>query len=103
MHAKVQGEGAPKSIVAALDASARWGQADVVIIGRGGGVARTSGRSTTSASRARRPGCPIPTISAVGHEVDITLCDLVADLRAATPSAAAEAAVPRLHEISSGT
>jgi exodeoxyribonuclease VII large subunit len=92
--AKVQGDGAPEEIVAAIELAGRWGDADVLIVGRGGG-----GREDLWAFNDERvvralANCPIPTISAVGHEVDVTLCDLVADLRAATPSAAAEAAVP---------
>jgi exodeoxyribonuclease VII large subunit len=92
--ARVQGEGAPQALCAALAAVGRWGAADLVIIGRGGG-----GREDLWAFDDERvaravAACRAPTISAVGHEVDLTVCDLVADLRAPTPSAAAEAAVP---------
>ncbi len=92
--ARVQGEGAAGQIVAAIERVGRWGDADILIVGRGGG-----GREDLWAFNDERvaravANCPIPTISAVGHEIDITLCDLVADLRAATPSAAAEAAIP---------
>ena len=93
-HAAVQGESAPSELCAALERVARWGGADLVIVGRGGG-SREDLRAFDDERVARAvAGCPVPTISAVGHEVDITLCDLVADLRAPTPSAAAEAAVP---------
>ena len=92
--AKVQGDGAVEELIAAIDRVSRWRKCDTVIVGRGGG-----GRDDLWAFNDERvaralAACPIPTISAVGHEVDITLCDLVADVRAATPSAAAEAAVP---------
>ena len=92
--ARVQGEGAPAELRAAIERVSRWGEADTLIIGRGGG-----GREDLWAFNDERvaralAACPIPTISAVGHEVDVTVCDLVADLRAPTPSAAAEAAVP---------
>ncbi len=91
---RVQGDGAPEEICAALERLARWGDADLAIVGRGGG-----GREDLWAFNDERvaravAAMPMPTISAVGHEVDVTLCDLVADLRAPTPSAAAEAAVP---------
>jgi exodeoxyribonuclease VII large subunit len=97
--AAVQGDTAPREICRAIDRVMRWGCADVLIIGRGGGsredlhafnderVARAVAMST------------IPTISAVGHEVDTTVCDLVADYRAATPSVAAERAIPALSEM----
>jgi exodeoxyribonuclease VII large subunit len=90
--AKVQGDGAVLELCAALDRVNRWGKADLVIIGRGGG-----GREDLWAFNDERvaravAACDVPTISAVGHEVDISICDLVADVRAPTPSAAAEAA-----------
>jgi exodeoxyribonuclease VII large subunit len=92
--ARVQGEGAPETLCDALARVDRWGRADCVIIGRGGG-----GRDDLWAFDDERvaralAACAVPTISAVGHEVDLSVCDLVADLRAPTPSAAAEAAVP---------
>lgn len=97
--AKVQGDGAADEIRIAIERVGRWREmniccADVVIVGRGGG-----GREDLWAFNDERlaraiAACPIPVVSAVGHEVDITVCDLVADLRAATPSAAAEAVVP---------
>ena len=92
--AKVQGDGAAEELCAALERLTRWGGADVLIIGRGGG-ARDDLWAFNDERLARALACcPIPTISAVGHEVDVTICDLIADLRAPTPSAAAEAAVP---------
>jgi exodeoxyribonuclease VII large subunit len=98
-HASVQGDTAPLALCAALERVSRWGGAEVVIIGRGGG-AHEDLRAFNDERVARAvAACPVPTISAVGHEVDVTLCDLVADLRAPTPSAAAEAAVTSLDEI----
>jgi len=92
--AAVQGENAPDELCAALDRLARWGDADVAIVGRGGG-GRDDLRAFNEERVARAlAALPMPVISAVGHEIDTTVCDLVADLRAATPSAAAEAAVP---------
>ncbi len=97
-HAAVLGESAPTELCAALDRVARWGGAELVIIGRGGG-SREDLRAFNDERVARAvAACPVPTISAVGHEVDITLCDLVADLRAPTPSAAAETAVASRRE-----
>jgi exodeoxyribonuclease VII large subunit len=103
--ATVQGESAPASIVAALDRLVRWHDADpanyvdTVIVGRGGGSREDLWCFNDERVARAIAACPIPTISAVGHEVDVTIADLVADLRAATPSAAAEAAVPVLDEV----
>ncbi len=97
--AAVQGESAPGELVAALDRLARWGDADLLIIGRGGGAREDLWAFNDEQVARALAACPIPTISAVGHEVDVTICDLVADLRAPTPSAAAEAAVRAMHEL----
>jgi exodeoxyribonuclease VII large subunit len=96
--AKVQGDGAPEELCAALDRVSRWGGADVIIVGRGGGSREDLWAFNDERVARALAACAVPTISAVGHEVDVTLCDLVADLRAATPSAAAEAATPVLAE-----
>ncbi|PYP75551.1 MAG: exodeoxyribonuclease VII large subunit [Gemmatimonadetes bacterium] len=98
-HASVQGETAPLELCAALERVCRWGGADLVIIGRGGGSREDLWAFNDERVARAVAACPVPTISAVGHEIDVTLCDLVADLRAATPSAAAEAACPSLDEI----
>jgi len=97
--ARVQGEGASADIAEAIDDLNEYGEVDLIIVGRGGGsiedlwafneeaVARAINRSTK------------PVVSAVGHEVDYTIADFVADLRAPTPSAAAEIVVPNKREI----
>jgi exodeoxyribonuclease VII large subunit len=92
--AKVQGDGAVDELIAAIERVSRWRKCDTVIVGRGGGARDDLWAFNDERVARALAACPIPTISAVGHEVDVTLCDLVADVRAATPSAAAEAAVP---------
>jgi exodeoxyribonuclease VII large subunit len=97
--ATVQGDAAPEELCYAIDQVTRWNGADTVIIGRGGG-AREDLRAFNDERVARALArCPAPTISAVGHEIDVTICDLVADHRAPTPSAAAEAAVRSTEEL----
>lgn len=98
-HAAVQGESAPRELCAALERVARWGVADLVIIARGGGSREDLWAFNNERVARMLAASPVPTISAVGHEIDTSLCDLVADLRAPTPSAAAEAAAMSHSEI----
>ena len=90
--AAVQGETAPEDLCSALDQVARWGEADLVIIGRGGGSREDLWAFNDERVARALAASAAPTISAVGHEIDMTICDLVADVRAPTPSAAAEIA-----------
>jgi exodeoxyribonuclease VII large subunit len=97
--AQVQGADAPRQIVAALAALARH-RVDVVIVGRGGGSALDLSAFNDEAVVRAISACPVPVISAVGHETDVSLADLAADHRAATPSQAGEMAVPVLADLS---
>jgi len=90
----VQGQAATADIVNAIDRAQRHGVADVLIIGRGGGSLEDLWCFNEEAVARAIAGCSIPTVSAVGHEVDVTIADFVADLRAPTPSAAAEKISP---------
>lgn len=97
--ALVQGEGAVESVAGGIEFFNKHSGVDVLIVGRGGGSvedlwAFNSERVAMAVANSR-----IPVISAVGHETDFTVCDLVADLRAPTPSAAAELAVPDTAEL----
>lgn len=88
--ALMQGEKAPASILSALDLVERRGDFDVVVFTRGGGSSEDLGAFNDERLVRRIANCPMPTISAVGHQVDWTLCDHVADVRCETPTAAAE-------------
>jgi exodeoxyribonuclease VII large subunit len=90
---RVQGEGASTEIAQALRLLAGSGRVDVVIVGRGGGSIEDLWAFNEEPVARAIAESPVPVISAVGHETDVTISDLVADLRAPTPSAAAEAAV----------
>jgi exodeoxyribonuclease VII large subunit len=99
--AQVQGEMAPASLVAALQIAGSIKELDLVIIGRGGGSAEELWAFNDEGVARAIAACPHPIISGVGHETDVTITDLVADLRAPTPSGAAELSVPEVAEVAS--
>lgn len=90
----VQGQSAAADIVRAIGTAQRHGKADVLIIGRGGGSLEDLWCFNDETVARAIAACTLPTVSAVGHEVDFTIADFVADLRAPTPSAAAEKLSP---------
>ena len=96
--ARVQGEGAAGEVVRAINALART-DVDVIVVTRGGGSVEDLWTFNEEAVVRAIFACPVPVVSAVGHEVDVTLADLVADYRAPTPSAAAEVLAPVLTEL----
>ncbi|MDO4862731.1 MAG: exodeoxyribonuclease VII large subunit [Ruminococcus sp.] len=98
VNALVQGEGAPESICRGILRAESAG-CDVIIVGRGGGSAEDLGAFNSEQVARAIYGCKVPVISAVGHEVDYTIADLAADMRAPTPSAAAELAAPEIGAI----
>ncbi len=97
--AAVQGAEAPEQLCMGIEFFSVTGICDVVIIGRGGGSAEDLWAFNDEGLARAIAACPIPVISAVGHESDFTICDFVADRRAPTPSAAAELAVPDRTEL----
>ena len=97
--AVVQGDGAVPTLLEALDYFDRSKLCDVIIIGRGGGSIEDLWSFNDEQLARKIFAVTVPVISAVGHETDFTICDFVADLRAPTPSAAAELAVPDINEV----
>ena len=99
MPVAVQGDGAKEQIAAALNTVRCLPDVDVVICGRGGGSLEDLWAFNEEIVARAIAACPVPVVSAVGHEIDVTIADLVADRRALTPSEAAELVVPSVDEI----
>ena len=99
---RVQGEGAAEEIAEAIEMFNRYGEVDLLIVGRGGGSLEDLWPFNEEAVARAIYDSHLPVISAVGHEVDYSIADMVADLRAPTPSAAAEIAVPDAGELLRG-
>ena len=97
--ALVQGENAPASIVEGIRNASKCPDIDVLIVGRGGGSMEDLWCFNDEAVARAAYDCPIPVVSAVGHEIDFTILDFVADLRAPTPSAAAELCTPDMQSL----
>jgi exodeoxyribonuclease VII large subunit len=106
-NCKVQGPDAPGSIARAIEALAQRPEMDVIIVARGGGASEDLSAFDEEEVVRAIAGCRVPIVTGVGHEVDVTLADLAADVRGATPSNAAERAVPDgqalRHELTSAT
>jgi exodeoxyribonuclease VII large subunit len=96
---RVQGTGAPEAIAAALQRVAAHASVDVVIVARGGGSFDDLLPFSSEVVVRAFAACPVPVVSAVGHEQDTPLCDLAADVRASTPTAATRLVVPELVEL----
>lgn len=90
----VQGDGAGAKIAEMITAAGRRAEVEVLIVGRGGGSLEDLWAFNEEVVARAIAACPLPVVSAVGHEVDVTIADLVADVRAPTPSAAAELVAP---------
>ncbi|MCS5637350.1 MAG: exodeoxyribonuclease VII large subunit [Myxococcota bacterium] len=96
---RVQGEGAEHEIASALDRLATQPGIEVILLVRGGGSLEDLWAFNTEAVARAIERCPLPVVSGVGHETDLTIADLVADLRAPTPSAAVELSLPHRSEV----
>ena len=96
---RVQGEGAAPEIAKAIDEMNSWGGADVLIVGRGGGSLEDLWAFNEESVARAIARSRVPVISAVGHEVDVSISDLVADVRALTPTDAGMKVVPRVDEL----
>ena len=96
--AAVQGDAAAGELVEALATAVRRDECDVLIVGRGGGSLEDLWAFNDEQLARAIAACPLPVVSAVGHEVDFTIADFVADVRAPTPSGAAEIVVPSQHD-----
>ena len=90
----VQGENAPQQLINALKLAEKDEQCDIIILSRGGGSLEDLWAFNDETLARAVFNCKIPVVSAVGHEVDVSICDFVADIRAATPTAAAELVTP---------
>ena len=95
----VQGAEAANNIIAAIDSAEKHNQADTLILARGGGSMEDLQAFNDERVARKIFACCIPLISGIGHEVDFTICDFVADARAATPTAAAQLATPEISQL----
>jgi exodeoxyribonuclease VII large subunit len=93
----VQGEGAAAQIGAAIAAAGRRAECDILLVARGGGSLEDLWAFNDEALALAIRACPIPVVTGIGHETDVSIADMIADLRAATPTAAAELATAGWH------